>query len=554
MIQAMRLTKTVLISWFLCWHLLASAQEALSGKANNFISAKLLFLDYQGINGGDLALTNGFEVAYRRNINDYLAWTVPLSAGFIDLADELNNRIFFGIEATLRAQYYQPSGRLVPYLYSGAGIVLETTGSTTPQIPLGAGIDVRVGQSSYFNLQAAYRLSSDEQRNNLQLGLGYVYRLGRAPTDTDGDGVPDEADVCPELAGPKRLAGCPDRDGDGVPDQQDLCPDDAGLQSAQGCPDRDSDGVPDQIDNCPDVPGTIDGCPDRDEDGVPDKDDRCPDEKGSLQDGCPLERDRDADGILDSEDDCPDASGSINGCPDRDGDGVADKDDACPDLAGFANGCPEQSPSTSPVSRPPAETEKPNVPIQEATPPTTPSRAETELNDRDNDGFADDIDLCPDKPGALNGCPDMDGDKVPDPLDKCPEVVGRLENDGCPDIRQEDRKTLELAMRAVRFGPGNAILLQESLQILDQIAAIMDRYPAYHLQIIGHTDNTGSADRNQILSEDRAKACYAHLITRGIEPARLSYIGYGPTRPIGNNSTRAGRLLNRRTEFVLFLP
>jgi OOP family OmpA-OmpF porin len=89
--------------------------------------------------------------------------------------------------------------------------------------------------------------------------------------DTDGDGVPDIDDLCPDVPGPKENHGCPltppvaDRDGDGVPDDKDACPDVPGPAENAGCPwaDRDHDGVPDKDDECPDEPGPIEnkGCP-----------------------------------------------------------------------------------------------------------------------------------------------------------------------------------------------------------------------------------------------------------------------------------------------------
>ena len=124
---------------------------------------------------------------------------------------------------------------------------------------------------------------------------------GNAPKvalkDTDGDGVPDIYDLCPDVPGPPENHGCPlpkDTDGDGVPDDIDRCPTVPGPRENFGCPwpDRDGDGVPDKDDKCPDVPGPIEnhGCPwpDRDGDGVPDKDDKCPDEPGPADNfGCP---------------------------------------------------------------------------------------------------------------------------------------------------------------------------------------------------------------------------------------------------------------------------
>lgn len=119
-----------------------------------------------------------------------------------------------------------------------------------------------------------------------------------------------------------------DSDGDGVPDKKDLCPDTAGLEEFEGCPnpseanalDSDGDTVPDSVDACPDFPGipALAGCPDTDKDGVKDKDDNCPTLAGPIANkGCPYE-DADKDGVLDENDDCPTLAGPItnNGCPD----------------------------------------------------------------------------------------------------------------------------------------------------------------------------------------------------------------------------------------------
>ena len=169
----------------------------------------------------------------------------------------------------------------------------------------------------------------------------------------------------------------PDRDKDGVFDDEDACPDVAGIRTSDpktnGCPpppprsDRDKDGVFDDEDACPDVAGVrtddpkTNGCPppppDRDGDGIPDSEDACPDVAGvrtndPKTNGCPP--DRDGDGILDKDDACPDVPGiktndpKTNGCPDtdRDKDGILNDVDACPDQAGpksddpKTTGCP----------------------------------------------------------------------------------------------------------------------------------------------------------------------------------------------------------------------
>jgi hypothetical protein len=107
--------------------------------------------------------------------------------------------------------------------------------------------------------------------------------------DTDGDGIYDKDDACPEVAGLAQFNGCPDTDGDGI-DSEDACPEVAGLAALNGCPDTDGDGVADKDDACPDVAGLValKGCPDADGDGVADKDDKCPTVAGPKDNaGCP---------------------------------------------------------------------------------------------------------------------------------------------------------------------------------------------------------------------------------------------------------------------------
>lgn len=147
--------------------------------------------------------------------------------------------------------------------------------------------------------------------------LGLNFKFGGK--DTDGDGIRDKDDACPEVAGLEKFNGCPDSDGDGIQDSQDACPNEAGLAEFNGCPDRDGDGIMDKEDYCPDEAGLeqFNGCPDSDGDGVMDKDDDCPNEAGLVENrGCPLV-DTDGDGIADKDDDCPNIAGeaSNRGCP-----------------------------------------------------------------------------------------------------------------------------------------------------------------------------------------------------------------------------------------------
>jgi OmpA-OmpF porin, OOP family len=111
--------------------------------------------------------------------------------------------------------------------------------------------------------------------------------------DKDNDGVEDSKDRCPDQAGTTMLKGCPDADKDGVADLDDKCANTKpGTKvDATGCAkDSDGDGVMDDVDRCPDIAGImgLKGCPDADADGVADLDDKCPNAKGSLENkGCP---------------------------------------------------------------------------------------------------------------------------------------------------------------------------------------------------------------------------------------------------------------------------
>ena len=210
-----------------------------------------------------------------------------------------------------------------PYTSIGGGYVwMDDSGTAT--FNAAAGANFWFSDNVGLNLETKYKHSfeSNSIPQHLQHSLGLVIKFGG--TDTDGDGVYDKFDACPEVFGLAEYKGCPDSDSDGIIDSKDDCPNTAGL-------------------------ATLNGCPDADEDGIADKDDSCPNAKGTKANkGCP---DTDGDGLVDKNDDCPEVAGPAanKGCPwpDTDGDGVLDKDDDCVDQAGPAsnNGCPEISAS-----------------------------------------------------------------------------------------------------------------------------------------------------------------------------------------------------------------
>jgi OmpA-OmpF porin, OOP family len=199
---------------------------------------------------------------------------------------------------------------------------------------------------------------------------------------------------------------------------------------------------------------------------------------------------------------------------------VIDKDDACPQVAGVKNlaGCP----------------------------------------DGDDDGVADKDDACPTVKGTVEnkGCPnDRDKDGVADEDDNCPDVAGVASNKGCPEIKAEEKKQLEtklnMAAKLIQFETGSATIKPASYKELDAIVAIMNQYPSSRFKVEGHTDNTGNAANNTLLSGKRADAVKAYIADKGISGTRLDAEGFGSGRPIGSNATAAGRAQNRRVEIHL---
>jgi len=235
----------------------------------------------------------------------------------------------------------------------------------------------------------------------------------------------------------------------------------------------------------------------------------------------PVVLDRDGDGVVDSLDKCPDTPGlaALQGCPDRDGDGIADNDDKCPDVKGLAKyqGCP--------------------------------------IPDTDKDGINDEEDKCPNVPGVARyqGCPvpDTDGDGVNDEEDKCPKEAGPASNFGCPVIDVVVVEKVNKAAKNIFFATGSAKLLAKSYKSLKEVAQILKDSSTYKIDIDGYTDITGSADKNQVLSENRANSVKQYLISNGVDESRITATGHGINDPIADNKTAAGRAKNRRVEMKL---
>ncbi len=384
----------------------------------------------------------------------------------------------------------------------------ELAGNTADRAPFGLGVDATTDPD--WNNSARF-MSGMEWLAGVRadLGKGVNLEVGGGTGLINGYGTPDWR-IFGGLRYTKQAKVIGDLDQDGILDDVDQCPEVAedkdDWEDENGCPDPDNDGdtVLDADDKCINEPGvpSHQGCPtkDADGDGILDADDKCPEVPGAKErEGCPI-TDKDEDGIPDDQDKCPEQKGpeSREGCPipDKDGDGLEDADDACPDEAG---------------------------------------------------------------PKMFKGCPDKDGDGFPDNVDKCPaeaEIInGNEDDDGCPD---EGKTLVKLVAdhieikESVYFETSKSVIKERSYNLLNQVAAILRAHPEIKkCRVEGHTDSRGSDAMNLKLSQARAGAVEQYLIDHGISPTRLVSEGFGETKPIASNNTKAGRQQNRRVDFYV---
>ena len=315
-------------------------------------------------------------------------------------------------------------------------------------------------------------------------GLGTPsYRLfgvvtwSRDYSDSDGDGIANANDRCPQLKedvdGWEDSDGCPeaDNDNDFIEDAADACPNQA----------EDKDGFDDE-DGCPE--------PDNDKDGFLDGKDRCPTQAEDKkpphpEDGCPASsRDSDGDGIQDDRDKCPSEEEDVDGFEDEDGcpepdndqDGVKDEDDRCPveaeDKDNFedSDGCPE--------------------------------------DDNDKDGFLDSADKCPNEAEVINGLTDDDG---------CPDQGGKM-------LARFDGRRIVFTSEP-KFGRGNTIG-KTAKPHLEQAALHMRAHREVKTwRLVVATKKQRRAKDPRRYATERAVKIKAFLVERGISAESIEPMG-----------------------------
>ena len=133
---------------------------------------------------------------------------------------------------------------------------------------------------------------------------------------------------------------------------------------------------------------------------------------------------------------------------------------------------------------------------------------------------------------------DSDNDGIPDNYDKCLNTpkYARVNAEGC------------WVLNDILFNTNNSKLDLSANYILDEIVYVLERNPGLTIDISGYTDNVGSFDYNVNLSQTRADAVKAYLVSKGIVESRLNAKGFGPNNPAESNDTEEGRAMNRRVE------
>ncbi len=170
--------------------------------------------------------------------------------------------------------------------------------------------------------------------------------------------------------------------------------------------------------------------------------------------------------------------------------------------------------------------------------------------DSDNDGVNDKIDKCPTTPKGTRvdaqGCKlelDDDKDGVLNSNDICPNTPlgAAVNSDGCP-------ANINLH---INFENNSAKIDSNSEARVQKYADFLTKYTNYSAKIVGYTDSRGSAAYNKKLSQRRADAVVADLVSKGVDAKQLSASGMGEENPVADNSTSAGRAKNRRIEAEL---
>ncbi|MGE5436054.1 MAG: OmpA family protein [Syntrophothermus sp.] len=359
----------------------------------------------------------------------------------------------------------------------------------TGMAPLGLGLDIKLGPSVAFDLNAGVALTLTDDLNYYKWGsakdayyfIAAGFLFGGGPTDKDKDGLLNSDE---EKLGTD--PNNPDTDGDGLLDGQEVL----SYKTDPKNPDTDADGLKDGAEVKQYKTDPLNK--DTDGDGLGDGQ-----EVNSTKTN-PLDKDTDADGLTDGQEVNTTKTDPLN--PDTDKDGLKDGDEV-------------NTHKTDPLNE-----------------------------DTDNDGLKDGEEVTQYNTNPLQK--DTDKGTVDDGKE-----VGRGTN---PNDPNDDvvKVGVPIVLEGINFATGKADITPESEATLQKALKTLTTYPDIIVEISGHTDNVGSNSSNQKLSQRRADSVKKWLVDKGIDASRITAKGYGEDRPIAPNDTKENKFKNRRIEFV----
>lgn len=258
----------------------------------------------------------GFSLSYWQSVYKHVDFSGKVTVMFHDYSaidrgtySNKTNRLGVELEPSVNAYLYEPGSLLNAFITTGIGVGVYG-GELGAYVPAGLGLSAQFKKRTALMIQSQYRVSlaNSVLKDNLFYSIGVSQSMAKdepevvplppppVVTDKDNDGITDNSDKCPDVAGSAKYNGCPvpDSDGDGLNDEKDKCPNVPGTSKYQGCPvpDTDGDGINDDNDKCVAIKGLAryQGCPvpDTDNDGVNDEEDKCPSVAGTAENmGCP---------------------------------------------------------------------------------------------------------------------------------------------------------------------------------------------------------------------------------------------------------------------------
>ncbi len=387
-------------------------------------------------------------------------------------------------------------------------------------VPVGAGLQIKVGDRTAFEVTGGYNLSLTDKLEVLEEGgndsylsllAGFAYRLVGEDKDSDGDGLSDKLEK--QLGTDRKKA---DSDGDGLSDGAEYNQ----YKTNPLVADTDGDGLSDgdEVNKYKTDPLKADS----DGDGLKDGDEI------SKYKTDPAKADSDGDGLKDGDEINKYKTDPLKA--DTDGDGLKDGDEI-------------NKHKTDPLK---ADTDGDGLKDGDEV---NKHACDPTKMDSDGDGLNDYAEVVTHKTNPSKA--DTDGGTISDGVE-----VGRGTNplewrDDLP--REEQIKGpvgAEIIMEGILFDTGSSRIKKSSEIVLNKVAKTMVDNPEIVVEIQGHTDSVGSRASNLKLSQARAESVAKYLIAKGVAVERITTKGFGPDQPVASNDTAEGRQQNRRITFV----